>query len=207
MAFLHSSDYDFNLTQVVLKGEIIVSSRWKTHEFINGIKNNMKYNPQKHHRRSIRLPEHDYSQPGGYFVTIVTQDRECLFGDVVNRKMVLNNAGKMIQRIWNELPTRFSNIQLDEHIVMPNHFHGIVIIMKKSDKSLGDMIGAFKSITTHEYILGVRNNGWQQFNKKLWQRNYWEHIIRDEKDLNRIREYIINNPLNWEGDGGNLDVP
>ena len=167
----------------------------------------MIYDPNIHHRRSIRLPEYDYSQIGGYFVTIVTQDRECLFGDVVDKKMILNNAGKMIQRIWNELPTRFPNIELDEYIVMPNHFHGILIIIKKSSKSLGDIVGAFKSITTHKYILGVKNNRWQRFNKKLWQRNYWEHIIRDENDLNRIREYINNNPFDWESDNENPNTP
>jgi len=167
----------------------------------------MKYDPQKHHRRSIRLKGYDYSQPGGYYVTLVTQNRRYLFGEVIEGKMVLNNAGKMVQRVWNELPERFPNINLDESIVMPNHFHGVLMIIEKTDKVLGDIVGAFESITIHEYILGVRNMGWPRFNKKLWQRNYWEHIIRDEKDLNRIREYIINNPMEWKSDTENPNNP
>ena len=167
----------------------------------------MVFDRQKHHRRSIRLGGYDYSQPGGYFITIVTQNRECLFGDIIKGKMILNDAGKMIRRIWNELPTRFLNIELDESIVMPNHFHGILHIIEKMNHILGDMVGAFESITTHEYILGVKNTGWPPFNKKLWQRNYWEHIIRDENDLNRIREYIINNPLDWKSDNENPNTP
>ncbi len=90
----------------------------------------MKYDPQKHHRVSTRLKGYDYSQPGIYFVTVCTQLRLCLFGDVVNRKMILNDAGKMIRRIWNDLPNRFDFIRLDEYIVMPNHFHGIIEIRK-----------------------------------------------------------------------------
>ena len=167
----------------------------------------MVSDPQKHHRRSIRLKGFDYSQPGGYYVTIVTQNSECLFGDVVEGKMVLNDAGKMIQRVWNELPKRFPNTELDESIVMPNHFHGILMIIEKTGKSLGDIVGAFESITIHEYVLGVKNNGWPRFNKKLWQRNYWEHIIRDENDLSRTRKYIINNPMQWEMDNENPNNP
>jgi len=143
------------------------------------------------HRRSIRLKGYDYSQNGAYFITICNQNRECLFGEIIGQKMILNDVGKMIDYQWNELQNKFNNIQLDEYIVMPNHFHGIII---------GKIIGAFKSITTHEYIKGVKKYNWPSFNNAIWQRNYYEHIIRHEESLNKIREYIINNPMNWIND-------
>ena len=182
----------------------------------------MRFDPEKHHRRSIRLKGYDYSQPGAYFVTICTQNRICLFGDVEDKEMVMNDAGKMVQNVWNEIPERFKNITLDECIVMPNHLHGIIVIHRRgescirpitnTDESRGDhedrpcgtlpgtlgrVIQAFTSITTHGYILGVKQHDWWRFDPKLWQRNYYDHIIRNEKDLNRIREYIRSNPANW----------
>jgi putative transposase len=194
----------------------------------------MTYDPQKHHRRSIRLKGYDYSQAGAYYVTIVAQNRACLFGDVVNGEMQLNDAGKMLQAEWEALPQRFPNIELDEFIVMPNHFHGTLVITDRSanvgatpcarpglgqpqsgsgqpqgiaptehDPVLGEIIGAWKSIVTDQYIDGVHQLNWQSFDRKLLQRNYWEHIVRDESELNRIREYIINNPANWETDDNN----
>jgi putative transposase len=89
----------------------------------------MKYNPEIHHRRSIRLKGYDYSQQGAYFITICTHNRECLFGKIVNGAMVLNDAGKMVEKWWYELNTKFPNIEPDAHITMPNHFHGIIIIV------------------------------------------------------------------------------
>lgn len=172
----------------------------------------MKYDPKKHHRRSIRLKGYDYSQAGAYFVTIDVQNGECLFGEIVNGEMILNEAGKMIDEQWNALRERFPNADLDVYQIMPDHFHGIIVILGmpvmalpdveeaalRKLPTLGDMIGAFKSITTHEYILGVGNKNWPRFSKRLWQRNYYEHIIRDEKDLDRIRNYIQANPANWK---------
>ena len=188
----------------------------------------MKFDPQKHHRRSIRLKEYDYSQAGAYYVTIDVQNRECLFGEIVNYEMILNEAGKMIIEQWNALLERFPSIELDVYQAMPNHFHGIIIVIAPvgatlvvapvldisqqgagtspaptKKPTLGDIIGAFKSITTHEYILGVDNKNWLQFYKRLWQRNYYEHVIRDEADLNRIRDYIQSNPANWDEDEEN----
>ena len=169
----------------------------------------MKFDPQKHHRRSIRLKDYDYSQAGACYVTIDVQNRECLFGDIVNYEMVLNEAGKMIDEQWNALPKRFPNIELDVYQIMPNHFHGIIVIVEygagtrpapASKSTLGDIVGAFKSITTNEYIDGVDNQNWPQFYKRLWQRNYYEHVVRNEADLNRIRDYIQFNPSNWEED-------
>ncbi len=203
----------------------------------------MQYDPFKHHRRSIRLKDYDYSREGAYYVTIVAQNRLCLFGDVTNAEMILNDAGEMLQSQWFALPERFPNVDLDEFVIMPNHFHGIIVITDKGaitnraitrgrattrvaptdgtrvgaplvgaqsdrdknhDPILGEIVGAWKSITTDEYIRGVHELNWQPFDRKLWQRNYWEHIIRDEKDLDRIRKYIINNPANWDEDAENV---
>ena len=183
----------------------------------------------RHNRRSIRLKGYDYSQQGLYFITVCCQDRACLFGDISNGEMVLNDAGKMISTEWLALKKRFPNIELHEYIVMPNHFHGILEIVGASlvgvhnndypyvnpndnntngqpqgiaptKKTVGDMMDAFKSITSVEYIRGVKTHNWKRFNKKLWQRNYWEHIIRNDKSLDRIAAYIINNPQRWSAD-------
>ena len=186
-----------------------------------------KYNPNIHHRRSIRLKGYDYSQAGLYFITICVKNRQCLFGNIANGKMILNDAGRMVQNQWVKLCQRFKNIQLHEYIVMPNHFHAILEIVgatlvvdqtndgkegqpqgfapttdgiATTGKTVGDMVGAFESITTVEYIRGVKQQKWQPFDGKLWQRNYWEHIIRNEKSYQNISEYIINNSLKWNDD-------
>jgi putative transposase len=169
----------------------------------------MKDDSKMYHRRSIRLKEYDYTQNAAYFITICVQNKDCLLGEIVDdNSMNLNTAGKMIATQWRELQKRFQYIQLDEHVVMPNHFHGIIFIVNddvnnnawaptRGAPTIGNIIGAFKSITTHKYITGVKNNNWQSFDKKLWQRNYYEHIIRNEISLEKIREYIVNNPYNW----------
>ncbi|MEK7597777.1 MAG: transposase [Patescibacteria group bacterium] len=170
-------------------------------------------------RQSIRLKNYDYSKSGLYFVTICTENRKCLFGNIINEKMILNNIGNMIEKLWNKIPERFNMIELDAFQIMPDHIHMIIHIVgaglvparnnpahdfiSRDDNrattrvapTIGDIVGAFKSLTTHEYIVGVKNNGWKPFNKRLWQRNYYEHIIRTENDLNKIREYIKLNPL------------
>ncbi|MBI1976619.1 MAG: transposase [Candidatus Omnitrophica bacterium] len=187
-------------------------------------------------RKSIRLKDYDYAQQGAYYVTVCANDRECVFGDVRNGKMVLNGAGDMVTHNWNKLPDRFPNIKMDEFIVMPNHLHGVIVIVGKTGDvgaplvgalndvddragprscreagtrqrapikgapTVGEIIGAFKSLTTNEYIRNVRINNWPSFNKQLWQRNFYEHVIRTESDLTSIREYIINNPSQWEDD-------
>ncbi len=159
----------------------------------------MKYNPNIHHRRSIRIKEYDYSQAGAYFVTICIQDRINLLGKIVNDVMVLNDAGKMVNKQWLELSLRYTSIKLDNFVIMPNHFHGIIIIDQPI--SLSKIIGAFKSITTHCYIHGIKNSHWAAFRNTLWQRNYYEHIIRSETQLRKIRDYVENNPKTWESDG------
>ena len=178
--------------------------------------------PSLPERKNIRLKEYDYSQAGAYFITICVQNRKCLFGHIVNQEMQLNDAGKMIDKWWNELQNKFTNIQLDQYVIMPNHFHGIVFINNVPDVSVGadlrvcpqnnletgahagaplqTIIQWFKTMTTNDYIRHVKNDRWQSFDKKLWQRNYYEHVIRNDVSLNEIRDYIINNPLNWEKD-------
>ncbi len=89
----------------------------------------MKYNPENHHRHSIRLKDYDYAQPGGYFVTIVTQSRKCLFGEIVEAEMRLNDAGRIIQTTWDDLPNHYANVEIDTFVVMPNHIHGIVVLV------------------------------------------------------------------------------
>ncbi len=183
----------------------------------------MKFNPGIHKRRSIRLKGYDYSQAGLYFMTICVQNKECLFGKVENDAMVLNKAGRMIAKEWLAIPNRFPTIELHDYILMPNHFHAILEIIdltdignqiintnpiQKSDqlpmpnnhKTIGDMIDAFKSITTVNYIRGVKNLNWQPFDGRLWQRNYYEHIIRNQTSYDNIADYIITNPAKWQDD-------
>jgi REP element-mobilizing transposase RayT len=277
----------------------------------------MKYNPKIHHRRSIRLKGYDYSQAGLYFVTICVKDRKHLFGNIADGKMILNDAGKMVERWYYELKNKYPDVKCGEFIVMPNHFHCIVIkngfpvpvgadlcVCPENDDDdddgdgrthrfaptiaptiapivtptiipivaptilgeqnemifgennilgddilggdilgdgilgddilgdgilgehnilgddilgehnilgddiLGEHVGSplrdivrwFKTMSTNEYIRGVKNYGWPPFNRKLWQRNYWEHIIRNEQSYQRISEYIVNNPANWQKD-------
>ncbi len=181
----------------------------------------MNYNPDIHHRRSIRLQQYDYSEYGFYYVTLCVQNRECLFGKINNNEMFLNDIGKMIKDFWLELKKRF-NMELDAFIIMPNHMHGIIVgaglvpaqlhdreihtvptratTRVAPTPTLGNIIGAFKSITTVEYIENVHKNKWPQFDKRLWQRNYYEHIIRNERSLEAIREYIVKNPYTWRDD-------
>ena len=252
----------------------------------------MQYNPQIHHRKSIRLKEYDYSQAGLYFITICCQNRKCLFGNITvgagpracpqiklnnARQMKLNNAGQMINQIWNEIPSFYNGFNIHEFIVMPNHIHGIIEIVKPvgagpracpnneqsineqsineqsineqsineqnvkpsnmqnvkqinmqngqqingnngqqingnnghpqvvAPTGLSDIIKRFKTLTTKRYIDGVKTHGWQRFDGKLWQRNYWEHIVRDENEYQRISKYIINNPIKWNMDKLNND--
>lgn len=186
----------------------------------------MKYNPEIHNRRSIRLQKYDYALAGAYFVTVCTQNRECLFGDMVDGKMSLNDAGRMIQLSWDELPIHYSGVETDAFIVMPNHVHGVIVLVGAGPRacpefnfqpqpggqpqgvapttlSLPDLVHRFKTITTKRYTDGVKQTEWKPFLGKLWQRNYYEHIVRNEKSLNKIREYIINNPAQWEFDHEN----
>ncbi len=174
-------------------------------------------------RRSIRLPDFDYASFGLYYVTICTQNHSCLFGDVENAQVNLNDAGNMIRKAFIEIQDFYNNIHVDEFIVMPNHFHGIVAVSPEpiggregqargpaptkeggnTKLSLIDIVTRFKSLTTKRYIDGVKTKGWVAFERKLWQRNYYEHVIRNDNDLNHIRDYIQKNPFNWSEEKGN----
>jgi len=168
----------------------------------------MKFNPDIHHRRSIRLKKYDYSANGTYFVTICTQDSAMLFGQVVgadsiSAQVVLNNAGKMVETLYQETIHQFSGVTSVKHIVMPNHFHGVVVIGRadmESAPTLPAIIQAFKRNTTIKYINGVKSGIFPPFNKRVWQRNYFERIIRDEDEYKRVCQYIDDNPANWEND-------
>ncbi|MFA4910834.1 MAG: transposase [Desulfobacteria bacterium] len=171
----------------------------------------MKYNPDIHQRRSIRLKGYDYSQAGIYYVTICTKDRECLFGNIVNFNMELSTLGKIVEQEWHEILKRFPDVELDAFVIMPNHIHGIIIVWAtivvaqnnragaRPAPTIGKIIGTFKSLCIHDWLGYVKENGLGTVGK-FWQRNYYEHIIRNETELDKIREYIITNPLNWESD-------
>ena len=240
------------------------------------------YNPDIHHRRSIRLKGYDYASEGLYFVTICTQNRECLFGEIKNNEMILNDAGRMVEKWYRKTQEKFPDIICHEMIIMPNHFHCIWenvglhgasavgadpcvrplsnniqsnpcvrppkqniepstnIVIEDSDgikdthagndehniiegahtgaplqnptlneSDLGEHTGSplsmvvrwFKTMSTNEYIRGVNELGWTPFDRKLWQRNYYEHIIRDDTSLQNIAYYITNNAAHWQEDG------
>ncbi len=164
-----------------------------------------KFDPQntltgtRHHRRSIRLKGFDYASEGAYYVTVVAWHREFLFGEIVNEEMRLNKVGKIVEWEWLELPKRFSYIELGAYMVMPNHFHGILSLPRgPKPASLGAIIAQFKSRATKRI--------WKipEFKETpIWQRNYYEHIIRNEKDLQNKTDYILANPLLWDEDDEN----
>ena len=219
------------------------------------------YDPNIHHRRSVRLRGYDYASVGWYFVTICKQNHECLFGNIENNAMVLNDAGRMVERWYHETQNKFPDIVCHEMVVMPNHFHciwenvglngavganlcvrpatinndvshpcirhiandvptvtGIFgdegahagaplrevndsdLIENVSGSPLSAVVGWFKTMSTNDYIRGVKQLGWPPFDRKLWQRNYYEHIIRDVQSLSEIAYYINNNPARWSDD-------
>ena len=182
----------------------------------------MSRNSRIFNRRSIRLKEYDYSSAGGYFVTICTNNRAMLFGTVANDEVILNKAGLMIAKWIAKLPEKFPGCIVDCVIIMPNHVHIILILtrdgttdsdtepnnfidLSNSDHAkdfppLGRIIQWFKTMTTNEYIRHVKQDGWKPFRKRLWQRNYFEHIIRDEIDLKQKRKYVVYNPCKWPQD-------
>lgn len=180
----------------------------------------MKFNPEIHHRRSIRLKGYDYSRNGAYFVTMCIQNRECRLGKIVDNKMILNDAGTMIRSVFEEIPQSYPSAGIEIYQIMPNHVHAIIYVGKgpcacpsgqgqprgvAPTLSLPDIIHRFKTLTTKRYMDHVIQRNWQPFLKKLWQRNYFEHIIRDESEFDRLYEYIVNNPLNWAIDENDLE--
>lgn len=207
----------------------------------------MKYNPAIHHRRSIRLKGYDYANPGAYFVTLCTCDRAYWFGKVADGEMRLNALGQVVADTWQWLAVQYPYVELDESIVMPNHFHGILIINpsrrgdsrirvnnpqtrrgdsliaptpkispppsdsrriaptpkisqpssddRSKTKSLGRLIGTFKTVSTKQINQIRKTPG-----TPIWQRNYYEHIVRHETRLQQIRQYIVANPVSWQQD-------
>lgn len=148
-------------------------------------------------RKSLRIPGYDYSQPGAYFVTIVTHGRECLLGQILDGRMALSDAGRIVERTWFDLPNRYPGIRLDAFVVMPNHVHGIITLLDSTWKG-SEIVRGFKSVSARKINL-IRDATGQP----VWQRNYYEHIVRDEGELQRIADYIETNPSNWLQDGEN----
>lgn len=181
----------------------------------------MSTNNPKHKRRSIRLPEYDYSQEGLYYVTICTQDRLCLFGEITNGRMKFNQYSEIADQCWRAIPQHFTNILLGEYVIMPNHVHGIIIITEPpvgtrhavslpsralfgnpQVGSLSTIIRSYKSAVTRQInIIRTKNE------PVIWQNRFYEHIIRNEKSFNKIRRYIIDNPLYWATDDENPNRP
>ena len=182
--------------------------------------------PHRPHRRSIRLRAFDYTQQGAYFVTVCTQNRACIFGEVVNGEMRMNDFGRAAQAVWEEIPTHFPQVETDAYVVMPNHVHGIIVIAHANvgathdnvgltrvvgathasplradgpaKRSLGAIVGSYKSAVSKRVNRTRRTPG-----APVWQRNYYDHIIRSDDDLNRIRQYILDNPAKWSKDREN----
>ena len=207
----------------------------------------MTFNPDIHHRRSIRLKEYNYSGVGAYFVTLCAFQRECLFGDVVDSEMLVNPYGEIVRECWKRLPDYFPYVEIDGFVVMPNHFHALLLInesvgakqgisaspafdlhdnkgeycnqgeagdavasplppIRESSSllqgtlpgSLGAIVQNFKSVSTRKSNKLRENPGCP-----IWQRNYYERVIRNEKELSTAREYILNNPMQWDLDKNN----
>jgi REP element-mobilizing transposase RayT len=152
-------------------------------------------------RRSIRLNGYDYAREGVYYVTLCTQRRLCRFGDIYGGEVVLSQEGVMVAEAWNWLAEQYPYVHLDAWVLMPNHLHGVILIdhqINGPHKSLGQLIGAFKTVSTKKVNLYNATPA-----EKLWQRNYYEHIVRSERALDNIRAYIANNPANWSSDSEN----
>ena len=151
-------------------------------------------------RRDTRLPGWDYRCPGPYAITIVSQHREWFFGGVTDGRLDHSAAGEMVDAVWREMATEFSRVSLDAFVLMPNHLHAMVHLSQDGpagNPTLSDVVQRFKSITTARYSTGVREHEWQPYDRKLWQRNYYDHIVLDRADLERCRRYIAANPRNW----------
>jgi REP element-mobilizing transposase RayT len=176
-----------------------------------------------HRKSSPRKRDFDYSQPGAYFITICTQNKMHLFGEIVEEEMILNPIGKIILGCWYDLLKYYSNLELDQFIIMPNHVHGIIVIKapvgtglalskyaeKESTKpdspravptnqTLSNIVGRFKSVSTIQVNKFRSTPG-----TPIWQRSFFDRILRNENEWNRVRKYILQNPLNWNSDSEN----
>jgi putative transposase len=172
-----------------------------------------KHDPQKHLRKSIRLRGYDYSQAGAYFVTLCTYQRECLFGVIVEGEMILNELGVVANECWRAIPEHFSHVELGAYVVMPNHMHGIIVITEsvigvqhaapRRHQSINVIPGSLGAIVRSYKSAVTRRIGREHNISPVWQRNYYEHILRDGNNLHRITAYIESNPANWETDDDN----
>lgn len=238
---------EVSLLRVILRGAD------KGNGTVFGAERVMTYDPEKHHRRSIRLKGYDYTQPGAYFITICTQGRECLFGEIIDGEMHLDEAGQIVVQTWQDLPNHVSNVQLDAFVVMPNHVHGIIIITDRTcmvgsgsvgsgsvgagsvgagsepapttttgpgptagsgpaagPGSVGAGLEPAATRSSHglpEIVRQFKTFSARRINElrgtpgtPVWQRNYYEHTIRDEFSLSRIRQYIAENSVRWDAD-------
>ena len=177
------------------------------------------YDPNRHHRRSIRLKGYDYTQTGAYFVTICAYQWECLFGDVRDGEMVLSEYGRIVQETWDDLPNHYPHVELDAWVVMPNHVHGIIVLAPDVDVVGAGPVGAGlrpaptagkPSPRRHdlpEIVRALKSFSARRINQlrhspgvPVWQRNYYEHVIRTERALQAIRQYILDNPIRWHLD-------
>jgi putative transposase len=173
----------------------------------------MKFEPTFHHRRSIRLSRYDYTRAGAYFITLCVHQKQCIFGRIQNGEMRLNAHGRAVADEWLQTATIRDAVELDEWVVMPNHFHGILFIGSKGTArraptplmrerygnpvsgSVPTIVRSFKSAATRRVNMIRSTPG-----EELWQRNYWERVVRNESELNVIREYIRTNAASWESD-------
>ena len=159
-------------------------------------------------RRLLRLAGFDYAEPRSYFVTIVVRDRWCVLGEVVEDDVRPSAAGEMVVRQWWYLADRYAGIEVEPFVVMPNHLHGLVATCRMSSPpALGRIVGAFKSITARVYRAGADCGRWPAMPVGLWQRGYFDRIVRDEADEARVVEYIDANPINWASDPDNPHSP
>ncbi len=167
----------------------------------------MPYDPTIHHRRSTRLEGYDYSAPGAYFITICAEHREPMFGGIIDGRIITSPIGQAVRDCWHELPSKYPDLQLDAFILMPNHLHAILGICQATvgagsprPPSLGTVIGCFKYSSTKR-VNAARNTP----GARIWQRGYYDHVIRNNRSLDQIREYIATNPSRWESDADNPD--
>jgi putative transposase len=172
-------------------------------------------------RRSLRLKGWDYSQSAAYFITLCVHNQACLLGAISKGKMQLSPAGSMITRIWLGMPEYNPGLVLDEYVVMPNHFHALLGLIdpnigrgqcpaptgtqdlqvySQRKLSVPDVVRKFKTLSITEFSSGVRDAGWPPHGRHLWQRGYFDRVVRNEQELESCREYIFNNPLSWHLD-------
>ena len=176
----------------------------------------MSYNSDKHQRRSLRLPQYNYAQAGAYFVTVCTYQRDCILGKIEDGIVRLSEFGKIVETCWDALPHRYASVKCDAFVIMPNHIHGIIYLTEaivgndgevragKPRPYTGSIIPLGKVVASFKYQSTKRINALRDMaGAPVWQRNYYEHIVRNDKDLRATRQYIANNPLRWLDDSEN----